>query len=106
MPRELRIDEALGRASISIEPEETPEELHERLRRERDAHRFELTKNYVLLFTLLIAVISVGAMSVFEAVFDNSVTPDTKRWAQTVLSSLFTGGLSFLAGLAVARKSK
>ena len=105
-PRELRIDDALGKASITIEPVEDPEELRERLRREESAHKFEIVKNYSLLFVFLAVVISIGAISTYDVAIDTAANPDTKRWAQTVLSSLCTGGLSFLAGLAIAKKPR
>ena len=106
MPQVIQIDEALSRASISIEPEETPEEHRERLRRERGEARFELMKRYVLFVVFLVALLAVGAISAHEAVFNAGASADTKRWAQTVLSSLLTGALSFVVGQATASRKK
>ena len=106
MPGEIRIDDALRRASISIEPEENPEKRTERLRRERAEARFELVKRYVLFFVFVVALALVGAISAYEATVDVTATPETKRWAQTVLSALLTGALSFIVGHATARRER
>lgn len=104
MPGEIRIDDALGRATISIEPEETLDERSARLERERNEARFDLMKRRVLFFVFLVAVAALGAVSGYEAVFDASASADTKRWAQTVLSALLTGALSFIVGQATAHR--
>ena len=104
MPGEIRIDDALGRASISIEPEENPEERAERLKRERAEGRFELFKRYVLFIVFITALTAVGAVSAYEAAFDPGASADTKRWAQTVLSALLTGAVSFIVGQATAQR--
>lgn len=104
MPGEIRIDDALGRATISIEPEENGDERAARLEQEREEARFDLMKRRVLFFVFLAALTAVGAISGYGAAFDASASADTKRWAQTVLSALLTGALSFVVGQATATR--
>jgi hypothetical protein len=86
------------RASISIDPEETPEEHTARLRRENGEATFELVKAYVLFFTIVGVLLLLGAICIYEAVIDPNANIETKRVAWTLLSSLFTGSVSFVLG--------
>jgi hypothetical protein len=96
---QIDINTALGkRASISIDPEETAAEHAARIKREADAARFELVKDYVLLFTTLFVLLALGAVCLYEAIWDQNASPETKRLAWTLLTSLFTGSVSFALG--------
>ncbi|RVU19770.1 hypothetical protein [Methylobacterium oryzihabitans] len=106
MPNEIRLDEALGDAVIRIEPRENSDDRAERLRRERAESRFELAKRYVSLGMFCTGIIAITTVSVYVAAFDPSASPDTKRWAQLTVSSIITGGLSFILGQATASKSR
>lgn len=86
------------RASIAIDPEETAEEHTARIRRDDRETTFELVKGYVLFFVIVIAIILIGVLCAYEAVFDGSATTETKRVAWTILSALFTGSVSFVLG--------
>jgi hypothetical protein len=105
VPQEtIDINEMLSRrATIAIDPEETTEEHTARIRRENREATFELVKGYVLFFVIVTAIILIGALCAYEAVFDASAMADTKRVAWTVLSALFTGSVSFVLGQKSAR---
>lgn len=105
MPQDqLDINKALGtRAAISIDPEETAEEHTARIKREADEARFELVKSYVLFFTILLVLLVMGGVCLYEAVWDQSASPETKRFAGTILASLFTGSVSFVLGQKTAK---
>jgi uncharacterized membrane protein YgcG len=92
------LTEMLGRASISIDPEESPEEHTARIAKEQREATFEIVKGYVLFFVIVIAIILIGALCAYEAAFDSTATVDTKRVAWTILSALFTGSVSFVLG--------
>jgi hypothetical protein len=100
MPQDqIDINTALGkRASISIDPEETAAEHAARIKREADEARFELVKGYVLFFSVLLVLMVLGAVCLFEAVWDQNASPETKRLVWTLLTSLFTGSVSFVLG--------
>ncbi len=100
MPQEtIDINEMLSRrATIAIDPEETPEQHTARIRRESREATFDLVKGYVLFFVIVIAIILIGILCAYESVFDASATADTKRVAWTILSALFTGSVSFVLG--------
>ncbi|WP_407524711.1 hypothetical protein [Methylobacterium oryzisoli] len=104
MPNEIRLDEALGDAVIRIEPRENPDDRAERLRRERADSRFDLAKRYVALAMFCIGLTAVTGLCVYVALFDPSASADTRRWAQLVVSSVLTGGLSFMLGQATASR--
>src|SRR5262249_52003902 len=86
------------RATIAIDPEETAEAHAARLRREEREAIFELVKGYVVFFVIVVAIILIGVLCAYEAVFDGNATVETKRVAWTILSSLFTGSVSFVLG--------
>ena len=100
----IDVDKMFGkRASVSIEPEETPEEHAARVERERQEAKLERVKSYVLFFSVLIALFALGGLCAYEGIFDASATAETKRWAQTGLTALFTGSLSFILGQKTVR---
>lgn len=105
MPQDqIDINGILGkRASISIDPEETAEEHSARIKREGREASFELVKGYVLFFALVIVLILLGLLCAYEAVFDPTASAETKRMAWTMLSSLFTGTVTFVLGQRTAK---
>jgi hypothetical protein len=107
MPQEtLDLTKMFGRATIAIDPEETPEEHTARIKKEQREATFDIVKSYVLFFVIVAAIIFIGGLCAYESVFDASATPDTKRSAWTMLSALFTGSVSFVLGQMSVRKSK
>lgn len=101
---QIDINKALStRAKISIDPEETVTEHAARIRREADEARFELVKSYVLFFTILTVILALGAICLYEAIWDATASPDTKRWAATLVTSLFAGSISFVLGQKTAK---
>jgi hypothetical protein len=105
MPLEtIDINEMFGRrASISIDPEETPEEHVARLRRESREAILEIVKGYVVFFVVVVGIVFISALCAYEAVFDPTASVDTKRFAWTLLSALFSGSVSFVLGQKSAR---
>jgi hypothetical protein len=98
------INEMLGkRATIAIDPEETAAEHDARLRREEREAIFELVKGYVVFFVIVVAIVLIGLLCAYEAVFDSGATTEVKRIAWTILSALFTGSVSFVLGQKSAR---
>ena len=68
------------------------------MKRQADEARFELVKSYVLFFTTLFVLLTLGAVCLYEAIWDQSASPETRRLAWTLLASLFTGSVSFVLG--------
>jgi drug/metabolite transporter (DMT)-like permease len=101
---QIDINRALGtRATISIDPEETEAEHAARLKRESDDARFELVKGYALFFTILAVLLALGSICLYETIWDQTASPETKRWAGTLVASLFTGSVSFVLGQKTAK---
>jgi hypothetical protein len=105
MPNEVNLDEILGRASIAVEPEETVEDLA-RLKKEGREHTVELVKGCVVFALIILALISIGALCVYEGFLNSAASSDTQRWAQTTLSALFAGCVSFVLGQMTAKKAR
>lgn len=105
-PKDVDIGDLLGRASVQVEPPETDAECAARLKREAADANFELVKGYVIFFVIVLALVGVGVLCAYEGFFDPNASADTKRWAQTALSALFAGSLSFVLGQATAKKTK
>ena len=107
MANELDLNNALGkRATITIEPEESQEEHTALITSEARQDTVDMVKSCVLFFLVVTAIIIVGGLCSYEGIFDATATSDTKRWAQTTLSALFTGSLSFVLGQMTARKAR
>lgn len=105
MPQELDLNEVLqNRATIAIDPLEGDDERAERLRKERWEHTADVIKGYVVFFVIIGALVAVGSVCCREAVFDKDASPETKKWAQTALTALFSGSISFALGNAIGKK--
>ena len=107
MSNDIRLDETFSqRASVKIEPAEHDDERASRLRQEEAEARFELRKRYLMMCLVAAMGTIVFGVALYEAVFDAAATPDTRRWAQTALSALFTGFVGFLIGQASRAPAK
>ncbi len=104
-PKDLDLNAMFSRASVQVDPEETVEERGVRLEQERADARLARIKAYVVFFVIVGALIIVGALCAYEGIFNPAASADTKRWAQTTLSALFAGSLSFALGQATAKRS-
>jgi hypothetical protein len=105
-PPDLDLNVMFERASVQVEPTETDDERAARLRREGAEARYEIVKGYVVFFLVVLALIAVGVLCAYESFFDATASADTRRWAQTTLSALFAGSVSFVLGQATAKKGK
>lgn len=94
----------LLKGQLSVTPEEHPDDRAARLEREKRDARLESYKGVATFCALLGSLISVAAVCVYVSVFDPNASADSKRWAQTVLSSLATGAASFVAGRKIGSK--
>jgi predicted nucleic acid-binding Zn ribbon protein len=104
-PTDLDLNAMFGRASVQVDPEETDEERAARLKQEIANAKLARVKEYVVFFVVVGALIAVGVLCAYEGFLDPAASADTKRWAQTTLSALFAGSLSFVLGQATARRS-
>jgi hypothetical protein len=103
---QLDLQQLLGRATIRIDPEESAEAHTARIAKEQSEATFEMVKNYVLFFIIIGAIIVIGTLCLYEAIYDSydsTATIETKRVAWTMLSALFTGSVSFVLGQKTAR---
>ena len=89
---------------VSIIPEEHPEQRAARLKAEARQSLIEDCKGVAVFVVLLLTVIAVGSIAAYEGFLDTNASPDTKRWGQTILSALMSGGISFVIGRKVGSK--
>lgn len=89
---------------VTLTPEEHPDDRSARLKTEARREFIHDCKEVVLFVLLSCGVVLVGLVAAYEGVWDMSATPETKRWGQTVLSALMTGGISFVVGRKIGGK--
>ena len=53
-------------------------------------------KEIVSFTTILLAVIAAGLLAAYEGLFDPTASAEAKRWGQTILTAILSGGLSFV----------
>jgi hypothetical protein len=102
--QELDINAMFNRASVTIEPDEDPVERDARLEQDKGDRKARRMMNFVVFVVIIASLIAIGGLCAYEGIFDPLATPDTKRWAQTALSALFTGAVSFVLGQSTATK--
>ncbi len=72
---------------ISVTPPEAPEDAA--LRRRKD---------WTVFVVVIGAIILIAMLAAYEGFFDGAASAATQQWGRTLLSSLFTGGISFVVG--------
>jgi len=97
-PRDARLDigDILPASDVTIEPSERDDERAARLANAKRAKLFEDCKSMILFVVVLIALVAIGVLCAHMIFFDKSATPETQKWAETALTALVSGGLSFL----------
>lgn len=103
----ISLDKELStRAKVEISPEEHPDERSARLATEARDATFNIVRRYVTLLAVVLMGGCVFGVAVYEAALDPSATAETKRWAQTVLSSIFTGFVGYIVGSVATKSSR
>ena len=103
MTQNLDLSKIVGRGEVKLSPEEHPDEMAVRLRNESRSKLLEDIKGTVVFAVFLVGIIAVGIICVMLIALDESASPETKRWAQTLLAGLVTGSASFILGRAVGK---
>ncbi len=88
---------------MSVTPEEDPTDKAARIKREERSALIEDCKGIAVFVVLLIGISGLGVISAYEGLFDPAASADTKRWSQTILSSLVAASISFLIGRKVGK---
>lgn len=89
---------------VSIKPAEHSDERAARLKAEARQGLIEDCKGVAVFIVLLLAIVAVGGVAAYEGLLDTSASPDTRRWSQTILSALMSGGISFIVGRKIGSK--
>lgn len=91
------------RGQVSVTPEEHPEDRAARLGKEKRAACIEDCKGVAVFTVLLLGIVGIAILSAYEGFLDAAASSDTKRWAQTVLSTVLAGSISFVIGRKVGK---
>lgn len=102
MPSELDLNQLVKKGTVELGPEEHPEDRVSRLRREERRDRVEHFKGLTLFVLAVLGILVLGAIC-GRVAFDAQADPDTRKWAQTVLTALVSGVVAFLFGRAMPR---
>ena len=91
------------KGQVTVTPEEHPENRAARLNNENRAARIEDWKGVAVFITLLLGIVGIALLSAYEGFLDTNAAPDTKRWAQTVLSAVLASSISYVVGRKVGK---
>ena len=83
--------------SLEVKSLDLPEILASKLRQEEADASYQRRKDLMLFLFAVLGVASVAGLCAFVVVRQAS-TPDDKKWATTVLFSIVTAAVGFLAG--------
>ncbi len=92
------------KGDVTVTPEVHPDERAARLKTDSRRALIQDYKDIAVFVVLLVVIVIVSVIAAYEGLWDTSAAPDTKRWAQTILSSLMTGGISFVVGRKIGGK--
>ncbi len=84
---------------FQVKTPETPEEIQSRLRREEAADRHERVMSVIFVASIII----VTSFCLWIIARERS-TPDERKWATGLITSIVSAGLGYVTGKATARK--
>lgn len=99
---ELNLNQLVKKGTVELGPDETAEERAARLRREERRDRVEHFKG-VTLFVVAVGGIVVLGVACGWVALDAQADSETRKWAQTLLTAIVSGGLAFLFGRALPK---
>ena len=102
MPGQLEVDQLVKKGTLELGRDETPEERAARLRSEERRDRVEHFKEVTLFVVAVGGIVVLGAVCGWVAL-DAQADAETRKWAQTLLTAIVSGGLAFLFGRALPR---
>jgi hypothetical protein len=100
----LNIHAEVPRGQVTLIPDEHSDDRAARLRTEARRDLIRDCTDLIVFIVLMVAIVTVGVIGAYEGFWDTSASPETKRWSQTVLSAVMTGGISFVAGRKIGNK--
>lgn len=101
---EIDLRAILAVSDVTLEPSERDDERANRLAAEKRGKLHEDIKGMVIFFVVLIILAAIAGLCAYTIFFDKAAAPDAQKWAQTALTALLSGGVSFLFGRALAAK--
>lgn len=102
MTSQLDLNQLVKKGTVELGSEEHPEERAARLRREERRDKADHFKGLALFALAVLGILVVGGLC-GKAAFDSQSDAETRKWAQTMLTALVSGVISFLFGRALPR---
>ncbi len=103
MAGKIDLEELSKWGDVSISPAESPEEQAVRLRAEARAALLQHIKEMVTFSAVFLLLTGVTAVCIYSILFDKMASAETQKWAQTALTVLVSGSVSFLFGRALGK---
>ena len=89
---------------VSLTPEEHHEDRAVRLKTAARRDLLDDCKDVIVFVVLFVAIVGVSGIAAYEGFWDTTASVEAKRWGQTILSAVMTGGISFVAGRKIGSK--
>lgn len=89
---------------VTVTPEEHPDDRALRLENERRTAQIQAWQGVAVFATLLLLLIAITVISAYKGLFDAGASAETQRWAQTILSAVVAGTVSFFVGRKIGSK--
>ena len=102
MPGELDLNQLLKKGTVELGPTETDDERSARLRREERRDKVDHFKSVTLFIVAIGGIVALGTVCGWVAL-DAQADAETRKWAQTLLTAIVSGGLAFLFGRALPK---
>jgi hypothetical protein len=103
MPKKIDLGTIEGDVDVTVEPREHDDDRKARLANEQRAKLIDDWKGVAVFAAVLFSVLGVGSLCVHTIWFNASPSPETLKYAQTVLTSLMSGGAGLLLGKAIGK---
>jgi hypothetical protein len=101
-PPELNVKQLGKNWELRVGPEEHDAEREARLRREERRDKAEHFKGVALFVVAVGGIVALGTACGWVAL-DAQADAETRKWAQTLLTAIVSGGLAFLFGRALPK---
>jgi hypothetical protein len=104
MPTRLDVGDLVRRGEIALGFEEHPNEMAVRLRQESRATLIDHCKDVAIFVALYLFLITMVLICIYFLLIASSVSPETLRWSQSILTAILSGSVSFLVGRKIGGK--
>lgn len=103
MADKLDLRTVIDPGQLSVAPGEHVLDRKFRLRKEARGALIEDVKGIIVFGVVLLAIISIGALSAYKGFFDATATAEVQKWGQQILNIVAASSISFVIGRKVGK---